>query len=138
MDSSVLENTIDTIDSLVNEVNCNDDKLDLIFEILSSLQESSAGKQLLNLAINRQKLRYLQTEVLPRRKAGLIQFLDDKSMPKGIQNFFVDEQMLLIKKVAHEIFQLSIYDQNASRAFQKNEDTIIFAELVRVKNRQMA
>ena len=126
---------LDTIDSLVHEVSTSDDKLELIFDIFSSLHESTAGKQLLNLAINRQKLRYLQTEVLPRRKACLIQFLDDKGMPKGIQNFFVDRQMQLIKSVAHEIFQLSIYDQRISREIQNNKETVLFADLVRVKTK---
>lgn len=99
---------LDTIDSLVHEVSTSESR----FEKLSS-------DKFHDLIENRQKLLYLQTEVLPRRKACLIQILDDKKMPNGIQNFFVNRQIQLIKNVAHEIFQLSIYNQTLSREIWK-------------------
>ena len=71
-------------------------------EINILLKKTMIGKKIIKQAKNRQHLKYLVKEILPRRKAALSYILKQR-MPKGVQDIFVKKQFKLITSTINQI-----------------------------------
>lgn len=98
-----------------------------IFEqIIAIISEFPVGKQIVNRAINRQKLTHLIDNVLPRRQASYRDINEDDTMPKGIKISFITREKLLLKNTERAITKRRRFElkaaSNVSTLFDKIND----------------
>jgi hypothetical protein len=102
-------------------------RLAVLYELVDIVNELPGGKQIYNRALNRYRLKYLRSVVLPRRTKELM-LLSRDPMPTGIKQMFVDQQISLIKSVTRAIKHREYYESLAtytvtsalSQLFSKN------------------
>lgn len=95
----------------------NSTHVEILFEIIRIISEFPAGKQILNRAVNRQRLNTLQQNVLPRRKQQLTELMSE-DMPDEIQEDFVAREMKLIQSAVRAIGHRENFEDTARKNVQ--------------------
>lgn len=137
-----VEKTIEELRQRVEQLEIQNDttqfNLKIFEQIIAIISEFPVGKQIINRAINRQKLTYLIDNVLPRRQQSYREINDDKSMPPGIRNSFKSREKTLLKNTERAIIKRRRFEQraasNVSTFFEKIND--FFYKTKRSKKRK--
>lgn len=113
------EEIIDDLRQRVEQLEIQNDtaqfNLKILEQILAIISEFPVGKQIVNRAINRQKLNYLVDCVLPRRQHALEEINHDETMPKGIRKSFKDRETTLLVNTKRAIDKRQRFEMTAAR-----------------------
>jgi hypothetical protein len=108
---------------------------ELLLEFVRIISEIPAGKQIFNRALNRQQLNRLRGIVLPRRQKELASFFnrgENSTMPPGIKDQFVSDEMKLIRSVIRSIQHREHYETAAAESV-RTMLTRLFTKIKRAK-----
>lgn len=110
----------------------------ILEQILAIISEFPIGRQIVNRAINRQKLEYLIDNVLPRRQEVFREINDDNTMPKGIKTSFKSREKLLLSNTTRAITKRRNFEKkaadNVSTFFNKINDFFYIKSKRKQKN----
>lgn len=125
-----VEETIKELRQRIEQLEIQNDttqfNLKLFEQIIAIISEFPVGKQIINRAINRQKLTHLIDNVLPRRQQSYRDINDDETIPIGIKNSFKTREKLLLKNTERAITKRRRFEMkaanNVSTLFDKIND----------------
>ena len=118
MKKKQLEQELLELKQRVEELECTTDyhgnKISLIHEVASILNELPLGHTLMNRALNRSKLRYIRHVVIPRREKALQRIKEDNSMPEGIKMKFIASELELINKAKRAVTHRTNFEKKSA------------------------
>jgi hypothetical protein len=119
-------NPIDDLRQRVEELESNqyvtEEQLGVLIGIIRILSEMPAGQQILNRALNLQKLEKLQQHILPRRKQDLAELMDMK-MPEGIREDMCTRQLKLIQQTLRHVTHRRHFENTSATAVRSTMES---------------
>lgn len=93
-------------------------RLAIINEVFSMFADFPIGRRIINRAINRSKLRYLKSIVVPRRQKKLME-IQMMKMPEPIKAKFTDEALKGLIQIQRAIYHREGYEKKAGESVSK-------------------
>jgi len=102
------------INELETTTDIQADRMSVINEVMSILNELPLGHALVNRAKNRSKLRYLRHVVLPRRQKQLLKIQADKSIPEPIKEILTNDEIDLLVKAKRALHHREEFEHESA------------------------